>query len=387
MAQAGREPRGVYCLARLRFGGTRGRREVRWQQPAACHAELVAPVVEQAQVQPKFVLVRAERLHYRRSSEFREPGARGPRQLRDLRARRRRKCASEPRFGERECHCLETAHSRRVQCRPCRPEFFIGGMAVEEACQFVDVKNFGIALEHVLEEMERRVCHSVLRAEHVHFGTADGTAHSAGPELVDTGCVEPFEPRVPELKVQLDGEGHFGIEIIAAPTPFGAWKQSGQMVSGKLLHAGDTLVILREQRVAGAFHGVARKVEIDVVLRAIFRPDAEELAMRDAFESDEFAGQTGEAAIGFFGHLQAQAVLVCGSGRRFRQNLAEQEREALAIAPGERFTKAVAIKTGEVGCRGFTKVKRSQHRRDMGWEARAMRPEVRQFKIVPPFSC
>jgi hypothetical protein len=36
---------------------------------------------------------------------------------------------------------------------------------------------------------------------------------------------------------------------------------------------------------------------------------------------------------------------------------------------------------------GFTKVKRGQHRGDVRRETSAMQPEIRQFRIVPPFSC
>ena len=387
MAQACREPRGVDRLPRLRFGGARRRRQVRRQQSAARHAELVAPAFEQAQVQPQFVFVRVEKLHRGRGGELGEPGVRGCRQLRHLRACRRRECASEPRFRERERCGLQAAQGGRVEAAPFGPKSVVCGVPLEEIGELIDVKHFRAAMENVLEQMERGVRYRILGTEHGQFHTADGAAHAARPEFVDAGCFQPFELRIPKLKVQLDGEGHFGIEIIAAPAPIGAGEQARQMVGRELLHAGDALVILREQSFARRFDRVAGEVKIDIVLRAIFGPDAEELAVRDAFQGDEFAGQSGEAAIGLFGHLQAQAILARSFCRGFRQHLAEQEGEALTIAPGECIAAGLVIETDESVRRGFTKVKRGQHRGDVRRETGAVQPQIRQFRIVPPFSC
>ena len=159
------------------------------------------------------------------------------------------------------------------------------------------------------------------------------------------------------------------------------------MVGGKLLQAGDGFVILRQQSVAGGFDGITGEVEIDIVLGAVFGPDAKELAVRDAFQSDEFARQTGKAAIGFLGHLQAQTIFARGFRHGFRQNLAELERKALAVAPFEGFAKAVSVELDEPVRGGFTKVKRGQHCGDVRRKAGAMQPKIRQFRFVPPFFC
>ena len=387
MAQAGHEPGGVDRLARLRLGGARGGREVRRQQSAARHAELVAPALEQAQVEPQFVFVRPEELHYRRSGEFGEPGVGGCRQLRDLVACGRRERASKPRLSERECHGLQAAEGGCVQPAPFGPKLVVCGVPLEKARELVDVKHFGAPMKHVLEQMERGVCQRIRRAEHLYFHAPDGPPRAPRPEFVDAGRVQPFERRVPELKVQLDGERHFGIEIIAAPTPLSAREEARQMVGGELLHAGDSFVILCEESVAGGFDSLAGEVEIDIVLRAVFGPDAEELALRDAFQSDEFVRQTGEVAIGRLGHGEAQTVLARGFRRRFRQHSTELEREALAVAPSEGIAEAVIVEADEPVRRGFTKVKCGQHRGDVRRQAGAMQPEIRQFRIVPPFSC
>ena len=305
-------------------------------------------------MQPQFVFARVERLHRGRGGELGEPGVRGGRQLGDLLACCRRERASEPRLRERERHCLKTAQGGRLEAAPFGPEFVICGVPMEETGELVDVEYLRAAMEDVLEQMERGVRYRILRAEHVHFRTADGAPHAACPEIFDAGRFQPFQLRIPELEVQLDGEGHFGIEIIAAPAPRGAREQPRQMVGGELFHAGDAFVILGEQSVAGGFQGLAGEVEIDIVLRAILRADAKEFAVGDAFQSDEFAGQTGEAAIRFFGHLHAQTILARGISRRFRQNSAEQEREALAIAPGESVAAGMVIETDESVRGGFT---------------------------------
>lgn len=222
MAQAGREPGGVDRLPRLRFGGARGRREVRGQQSAARHSELVAPAFQQAQVQPQFVFVRMEGLHCRRSGELGEPGLRGCRQLRDLVACGRRERATEPSLSERERYGLQAAQGGCVETPPFGPKFVGCGVPLEEAGELVDMKNFRAPMKHVLEQMESGVGHGILRAEHLYFGASDGTPYAPCPEFVDAGCFQPFERRIPELKVQLDGEGHFGIEVIAAPAPLSA---------------------------------------------------------------------------------------------------------------------------------------------------------------------
>ena len=192
-----------------------------------------------------------------------------------------------------------------------------------------------------------------------------------------------LQPWIPELKVQFDGERHFGIEEIAAPLPGRGAHQGGEVVGGEGLQARDGTVARRSQGVARGFHSFARAIQIDIGLRAIFRPDAEEFALRDAFERDKVHGQARQFPVGFFEHAQTQQVVRGVARGCRREQVADQQRQAGVMAKIQGGEPLVFSEARQCFRAGFGEVQGGQCGGRSGGQARTVQPRVRQSKIVP----
>ncbi|MCU1233980.1 MAG: hypothetical protein JWP63_1947 [Candidatus Solibacter sp.] len=334
-------------------------------------------------MQPEVVFVGVEALHGGGGGKRRKPGVSGGGQERGLLADRGRETAAEPRFGEQEADGLEAAQAFGVQSSPCTPKRVVLRMFVEEAGDFVHVEGARIAVEHVLQQMERRVGDGVLRREYGQLESGDRAADAAGPELVDAPGGQALKARIPELKMKFDGERHVGVEEVAAPLPTGGTHQGGEVVGGEGLKSGDGKIARREQGLVRGADRFARAVEIDVGLRTVFGADAEKVALRDAFERDEVYRETGELAVGILERPQAEQVVGCVPGRSFGQDVADQESDAGVVAKVERGEAVPVSETGECFGTRFGEVQGGKRGGGAGGQARTVQPWVRQFRIVP----
>jgi len=179
-------------------------------------------------------------------------------------------------------------------------------MTLEETGDLVHVERPRIAMQHMLEQMQRGIGHRVRWAEHRQIGAAHQPPHAPRPKCIDALRRQTLHSRIPKLEVQLDGKGHFGVEEIAMPLPGGRTHQGGEVIGRERLQAGDRLVAQRHQGVASSFHGFARAVEVDVGLRTVFGTNAEEFALCDAFERHEVDGEHRQSPIRLFKHTQTE---------------------------------------------------------------------------------
>jgi hypothetical protein len=117
------------------------------------------------------------------------------------------------------------------------------------------------------------------------------------------------------------------------------------MVGRESFQARDGTVSHRRQGVARGLHIFARAVEIDIGLRAIFRPNTKEPALCDALERDEVQGQSRQLPVGFFEDAQAQQIVGGVTLGRRRQEIADHECQTGVMAKIQGGEPGVFIET------------------------------------------
>src|SRR5581483_12035864 len=145
------------------------------------------------------------------------------------------------------------------------------------------------------QQMKRRITQRVDRVEDAQSHASDLPLRPAVPKLVGAGYRQALHPVIPELKMQVDAERNFGIEVIAAPLPSCFADENRQMIGGESLQRLDGFVAGGDQSISCGIDVLGRCEEVDVVLRSQFRPDAEERTMRDPFQGDEIYSRGLEA--------------------------------------------------------------------------------------------
>src|ERR1017187_9030136 len=265
------------------------------QKPAARHAPGVAAGAEQAQVQPEFILARFKQAPRRRESELLKPGLSRSGQLFDF-LLSLAGAATEPLRNEGEDDGLQAAQFGRMERAPFGPEGIVAGVRIQETGYFISVKGTAAAAQNMFEVVQRGEAQRVgsRKARKIELRRGDARYRAALPEIFDARRGKAFPYAVPEPKMDLDGQGRFGIEEIAAKFPAGLADQRGEMVGREVFDAFERVVTGGQQEIAGRADGFARNEEVHVILRPVLGLKAEQRALSEALEGHELDGLAGE---------------------------------------------------------------------------------------------
>jgi len=183
--------------------------------------------------------------------------------------------AAEPFLGQPERDRLQPAQFRRMQAAPFGPQSRITGMRFQEAGDLADLHRAGVAVEQVAQHVNGAEGQSVGRRERLEAHAGQRTPDTPRPELLQARNREAFHRFIPEMLVQVDGDGDLGIVEVAVPFPVAAADQ-GEW-------AFNRLVALPQQRVADTVQAL-RAEEVEIVLDAVVGPDGEEVPVGEAFQ-------------------------------------------------------------------------------------------------------
>jgi len=94
-------------------------------------------------------------------------------------------------------------------------------------------------------------------------------ADSPRPKAIGAAGGKALGGLIPKPEVELDGQRHFRVVIIAVGTPTGLPDHGRKVIDRDFSLLTERLIAERPDRIEGAFHGWWRAIEIQIVLRAL----------------------------------------------------------------------------------------------------------------------
>src|SRR5579871_549914 len=222
-----------------------------------------------------------------RRGELVEPSLRRRRQLLDVLMRDWSRGAPEPLRGHAEHDGFQPPQLGRMQSLPTPPEGIVSRVCIEKTRELINMKRASAGVENVLQHVERCEAQPVGKVQHGKRNSCRLAHYAARPELVRVRHRKALQLAVPESKMQLHRERHFGIEEIAAPLPSRLADQRRNVIGRRIVHRLQRLESERQHYIARGFDMLLWSEQVEIVLRAIFRDAAEIRTVRQPFESGE----------------------------------------------------------------------------------------------------
>jgi hypothetical protein len=113
---------------------------------------------------------------------------------------------------------------------PLRPEGSVPGSLVEERRQFADVMEHSPPGEQFAEDMQREIAEVIDGRERRECEVSEFAGDSAVPEVIHLRKWDQRYLGIPQAEVEVEGEGHIGINEIGAGPPASKASEGGHVV-------------------------------------------------------------------------------------------------------------------------------------------------------------